>query len=444
MNAGVSLEQWVSGRRRPAPARLRIWLAAFCLFLAVQGLPGPSRLAATGLNLLERAGISLGGDKEAPQARSPSSSAETPHVQKPAAKGRLPPEPLPEEVANAVSSTAAESLLMGMFVLICSFELRGVKAGVSERPGYGPSPSGPLQDSQGSSNALVSFKGSSSVLGGAQLKQSVAASDDDIGSIYGMDDYGQDMLRQNSAEQAIIRNEREKWQIAPLVLMMVLLHVIYPSFPISPQVELGRIMTFLGFLWSVGPHRCIAVVNTEPVRTSCRLIWMAMVGAVVYAVIFVIADTISDLIFPLASSAHDLFAGPRYLHQLLLYLTVRYPVREDSFCSWTAWCVVSAVVFSSAVWKEFLFRGVYLGGLRTRMPFWAANMTTALIYALAHEPIYLSPDGSVTLQLVGCAPLLIGAMWYGYLYQSCNNLIVTVLAHLLFNAVLLGLHLWWC
>jgi membrane protease YdiL (CAAX protease family) len=259
-----------------------------------------------------------------------------------------------------------------------------------------------------------------------------------------MDDHGQDLVRQTSAEHAaFVRSEREKWQIAPLVLMMILLHVIYPSFPISPQVELGRIMTFLGFLWSVGPHRCIAVVNTEPIRSTCRLIWIAMVGAVVHAGIFIIADTISDLIFPLASSAHDLFAGPRYLHQLLVYLAVRYPVREDSLGSSTAWCVVSAVVFSSAVWKEFLFRGVYLGGLRTRMPFWAANMTTALIYALAHEPIYLSPDGSVALQLVGCAPLMIGAMWYGYLYQSCNNLIVTVLAHFIFNATLLGLHLYW-
>jgi len=351
---------------------------------------------------------------------------------------------MPEEVQNAVSATAAESLLMGIFVLICSFELRGVKAGTGPSPG--PTHQLVRNSSLTEGNGLASFRSTPNLT--SKLNGNLP-NDDEAGSIYGLDENQQESqsmphLRQesvNTGESVHCHEEREKWQIAPLVLMMVLLHVIYPSFPISPQVELGRIMTFLGFLWSVGPQRCIATVNTEPMRSSCRLVFLAIWGAIIHACILITADTISDLIFPLASSSHDLYHGPRYLHQLLRYCTVRYPVTDDSFGPYLAWCVVSAVVFSSAVWKEFLFRGVYLGGLRSRMPFWAANVVTAMIYALAHEPIILSQDGCVSLKIVGCAPLVMGAMWYGYLYQSCNNLIVVVLAHLLFNSVLLALHI---
>jgi len=349
---------------------------------------------------------------------------------------------MPADVANAVSSTAAESLLMGIFVLICSFELRGVKAGT------GPSSqltrqSSPLMEGNGLSTYRSMNLSHSSL---PSKPNGNIQNDDEAGSIYGLDENQQEMNRQESVNtgaggDSVHYDARGKWPVGPLVLMMVLLHVIYPSFPISPQVELGRIITFLGFLWSVGPQRCIAVVNTEPLRSSCRTVFLAMWGAIIHAGIFITADVISDLIFPLASRSSDLYHGPRYLHQLLTYLTLRYPVTDDSFGPYLAWCVVSAVVFSSAVWKEFLFRGVYLGGLRSQMPFWAANVITAMIYALAHEPIVLAPDGCLTLKIVGCAPLIMGAMWYGYLYQSCNNLIVIVLAHLLFNSALLALHI---
>lgn len=350
---------------------------------------------------------------------------------------------LPADVADAVSATAAESLLMGVFVLVCSFELRGVKAGSTLRQGNVSSSShASLPLARGASGGFVDSERPLQMQ--PMASGSVTPRDADAGSIYGVDD-GQDLTRMatpGSRDQSGGKATRDQWQIGPLVMMMILLHVIYPSFPLSPQVEVGRIMTFLGFLWSVGPLRCITVVNTEPMH-KCRLLFLTILGACVHACIFIMTDTINDLIFPDAAKTVGLYQGPRYLHQLLMYWAIRYPARATSSVGpWAAWCVVSAVVFSSAVWKEFLFRGVYLGGLRTRMPFWAANVTTALVYALAHEPLQLSSDGAVKLQMVTCAPLLMGAMWYGYLYQSSNNLVVTVLAHLLFNASLLALHLY--
>mmetsp|Transcript_135566 Transcript_135566/g.377532 ORF Transcript_135566/g.377532 Transcript_135566/m.377532 type:complete len:464 (+) Transcript_135566:41-1432(+) len=351
---------------------------------------------------------------------------------------------LPEEIASAVSATAAESLLMGIFVLVCSIELRGVKAGLVVRQASAPGAASTLSRSV---SALAEQAGSGS--GANTPRASRVGGHDDAGSIYGLEELGRQISTSAADVQVpctdiqtgqVCWKERERWQIGPLVMMMILLHVIYPSFPISPQVEVGRIMTFLGFLWSVGPMRCITVVNTEPMH-KCRLLVLTVFCFGVHVCIFAMTDTISDLIFPDANAVVDLYTGPRYLHQLLKYLTIRYPERSASFGLWAAWCVVSAVVFASAVWKEFLFRGVYLGGLRTRMPFWAANVTVALIYALAHEPLTLSADGTIRLRIVGLSPLMMGAMWYGYLYHKCNNLIVIVLAHLLFNACLLGLHL---
>jgi len=354
---------------------------------------------------------------------------------------------LPEEVANTVSATAAESLLMGIFILVCSFEFRGVKAGLVVQRGSHLMPQMVNPPGAALSRATSSVVDQSQAASLMPFPKGSGASelDDEAGSIYGVDD-SQDVTRRVTPGEPefgvaeVFEHDDKDWQLGPLVMMMILLHVIYPSFPISPQVEMGRIMTFLGFLWSVGPMRCIAVVNTEPMH-NCRLLLLTLVCVAVHMLIFVMTDTISDLIFPQASSTVDLYHGPRYLHQLLMYLAIRYPVRNASFGPWAAWCVVSAVVFSSAVWKEFLFRGIYLGGLRTKMPFWAANITASLIYALAHEPMFLSGDGTVRLHIVAMAPLLMSSMWYCYMYHSCNNLLVTVLAHLTFNATLLWLHL---
>lgn len=251
-------------------------------------------------------------------------------------------------------------------------------------------------------------------------------------------DFLRDQAQRTQRIPASVR-VKQKLQIGPLVLMMVLLHVIYPSFPITPQVEVGRIMTFIGFIWSVGPMNCLALVNCESMRIY-RLVALTLLCFCVHVFLYAMTDTISDLIFPDAADVADLYSGPRYVHQMLTYLTVRFPLGSCSIVRWVVWCVVSAVVFASTVWKEFLFRGIYLGSLRTRMPFWAANGTTALIYALAHEPLSLSPDGTVRLEMVGLSPLVMGALWYGYLYNKSNNLLITVVSQMLFNLSLLGLH----
>jgi len=347
-----------------------------------------------------------------------------------------------EDADNSVRATAAESLIMGIFVLVCSVELRDVKADMYLRRGshlgmgcslsaWARSTSAPCLDN------LMARSGASSP------GQGLSCNADDTNSIYEAAGHGHSSHEPHrSIHPETLKREANvgTWLTGPLVLMMILLHVVYPAFPISPQVEVGRILAFLGFLWSIGPKRCIAVVNTEPLRKS-RLLWLTCVCAGVQLVIFLITDTISDLIFPKAAERVDLYGGPTYLSQMFQFVDNRNPGRTGCLTSWISWCILSSVVFSSAVWKEFLFRGVYLGGLRTQMPFWAANMITAFIYSLNHQPINLSDHGILTFDIVASVPTLMGALWCGYFYYMCNNPVVTVLGHLLVNGFYLALHL---
>ncbi|CAE8630325.1 unnamed protein product, partial [Polarella glacialis] len=244
----VSFCQCCRGRllRRPRLRRL----AALGLGLSIGARAASSSTAASGVcavgDLWQRC---LGQRQDEPQVKSRFA-------------------PLPDEVANAVSATAAESLLMGMFVLICAFELRGVKAGYSgPQNGFLPS------SRYGSAHKLqrgVSTPADTTQVAPPIMRQrscppSAFPADEDLGmgSIYGIDENLLDINRPGVSGHCSRtegwNDEDDKWHIAPLILMMILLHVIYPSFPISPQVEMGRIMTFLGFLWSVGPQRCISV-----------------------------------------------------------------------------------------------------------------------------------------------------------------------------------------
>jgi len=347
-----------------------------------------------------------------------------------------------EDADNSVRAAAAESLIMGIFVLVCSVELRDVKADMYLRRGshlgmgcslsaWARSTSAPCLDN------LMARSGASSP------GQGLSCNADDTNSIYEAAGHGHSSHEPHrSIHPETLKREANvgTWLTGPLVLMMILLHVVYPAFPMSPQVEVGRILAFLGFLWSIGPKRCIAVVNTEPLRKS-RLLWLTCVCAGVQLVIFLITDTISDLIFPKAAERVDLFGGPPYLQQMFQFVDKRNPGRNGCLTSWISWSILSTVVFSSAVWKEFLFRGVYLGGLRTQMPFWAANMITAFTYSLNHQPINLSDHGILTFDIVTSVPTLMGALWSGYLYYMCNNLVVTVLGHLLVNGFYLTFNL---
>jgi len=283
--------------------------------------------------------------------------------------------------------------------------------------------------------------------------------EDDASSIDGLDN--------NLPDDNFIRNsplsfqwdsredEGDEWPVSALVMVMILLHVIYPSFPVCSQVdrgsegmtsigwvEFGRILTMIGFLSVVGPKRCMGVVKIEPIL-PWRCVALACTCILVHSVISATTEIISGLVFPCGKTSHH-YQGPTYVKELVQYFGQRYRTDAGGVLgiahNMTAWFVVTAVMLASAVWKEFLFRGLYFGGLRTKMPFWVANATTAFVYTMAHQPMNLQATGEVTLNLAASAPLFVGALWYGYLYSNCRSVVVIVLAHVFFNTSLLAIH----
>mmetsp|Transcript_23375 Transcript_23375/g.53935 ORF Transcript_23375/g.53935 Transcript_23375/m.53935 type:complete len:550 (+) Transcript_23375:96-1745(+) len=328
-------------------------------------------------------------------------------------KGLILPPGLPEELLSALQSSASPAVAVAEDVECDKLRLSSAR-------------------SESELGADISFKAQTFK---RTSSSSIGYDEDGAGSMYGID------------AMTDVPRTGEEWSVAPLIMVMVLLHAIYPSFPLSPQVEWGRIVTQLGFLFLLGPKRCVSVVKTESVSWLTFPLW-SILCFVMHLVVLALTDTLAKLIFPAAKRRVSLLLlqGQQHLSELVQFVLMSNPkvsLDKDWVSAYVDYCmgwfIVVGVVLVAAVWKEFLFRGVYLGGLRTKLPFWAANSLVAVCEALAHQPMQLQDDGTVRFSLPGCAPLFAGALWYGYLYSCCQSLQVTVFAHLFFNATIFAL-----
>lgn len=238
-----------------------------------------------------------------------------------------------------------------------------------------------------------------------------------------------------------------KWQndaldqnaFTPSASMMVVLHVVYPSHAVTPQAELGRIATFVGLLWCLGPMQWGRLVHVKNL-SKCRLIATTVLCASILVILWVFSDVLSCCIFPAAERPTAPRQVPRYLRELVQYLAGCTPSRDQDPGAWVLWGVVCTSSVASAFWQEFLFRGIYLGCLQARMEFWTANLLVAVLYALEHEPLDVSPTGVVGVHADSIAPLLVGSLWCGYVYHRCGNLVVTIWAHICVNACIIYLY----
>lgn len=231
----------------------------------------------------------------------------------------------------------------------------------------------------------------------------------------------------------------DRHAFTPSASMMVVLHVVYPSYAITPQAELGRIATFVGLLWCLGPMRWGRLVHMKHIG-KCRLIQTTALCAVIIVALWGFADVLSCCIFPAAERPTAPRKVPRHFRELVQYLACCSSAKDNDPGAWTMWYVVCISAFASAFWQEFLFRGIYLGCLQAKMQFWSANLLVACLYALEHEPLDVSPTGVVGVRADSIAPLLVGSLWCGYVYHRCGNLAVTVLAHACVHACIIYLY----
>ncbi len=79
------------------------------------------------------------------------------------------------------------------------------------------------------------------------------------------------------------------------------------------------------------------------------------------------------------------------------------------------------VVLAAPIGEELFFRGLLFGGLRRSLPFWAAAVISAAIFAVVHVYLLLMP----LLFLVGFG--------LAYIYERSDSLITSIAAHAAFN-----------
>lgn len=92
------------------------------------------------------------------------------------------------------------------------------------------------------------------------------------------------------------------------------------------------------------------------------------------------------------------------------------------------WTQVLLVVFAAAIGEEVAFRGLLFGGLRTRLPSWAAALISAAIFGVLHAVTGIS-----------AVPVLIA---FGFilalLYERTGSIVPGILLHMLNNSLALA------
>jgi len=93
---------------------------------------------------------------------------------------------------------------------------------------------------------------------------------------------------------------------------------------------------------------------------------------------------------------------------------------------------ISAVIFAPLI-EEFVFRGFILNKLKLSLPFFWANLLTAILFVCAHIPGWLIWGGGISLES-SISILLVSFVW-GYLYKKTESFLSPVLAHSLNNLI---------
>ena len=93
---------------------------------------------------------------------------------------------------------------------------------------------------------------------------------------------------------------------------------------------------------------------------------------------------------------------------------------------------VSAVVFAPII-EEIVFRGLILNKLKLSIPFFWANLLTAVLFVLIHLPGWLICGDGISLEN-SLSILLVSFIW-GYMYKKSNSFLSPVLGHALNNFI---------
>lgn len=99
----------------------------------------------------------------------------------------------------------------------------------------------------------------------------------------------------------------------------------------------------------------------------------------------------------------------------------------DDWLQGLGWAFLAPVV------EEVFYRGFVLQKLTESLPFWAANLLTALLFLLIHLPYWLYTGMAFVPIARLSVPILLLALMLGYLVRKSDSLYPSILLHLLNN-----------
>jgi uncharacterized protein len=118
-----------------------------------------------------------------------------------------------------------------------------------------------------------------------------------------------------------------------------------------------------------------------------------------------------------------------YLIFVMAYVALIGEPEQDDFADdlGPLWIQILLIAIAAPIGEEVCFRGMLFGGLRERLPMWAAALISAALFGLLH----------VTTGISVVPPLIAFGFLLALLYERTGSILPCILLHMLNNSVAL-------
>jgi membrane protease YdiL (CAAX protease family) len=118
-----------------------------------------------------------------------------------------------------------------------------------------------------------------------------------------------------------------------------------------------------------------------------------------------------------------------YLLFVIAYVALIGEPEQDDFADdlGPLWIQILLIAIAAPIGEEVCFRGMLFGGLRERLPIWAAALISAALFGLLH----------VTTGISVVPPLIAFGFLLALLYERTGSIVPCILLHMLNNSVAL-------
>jgi membrane protease YdiL (CAAX protease family) len=120
--------------------------------------------------------------------------------------------------------------------------------------------------------------------------------------------------------------------------------------------------------------------------------------------------------------------GAYFLFAIVYVAIVGEPEQEDIADAFGPWPLqILLIVFAAAISEEICFRGMLFGGLRERLPMWAAALISAAIFGALHAFTGIS----------AVPPLIAFGFILALLYEKTGSIVPGIILHMTNNSLAL-------